>query len=217
MITFLFYLPFLLLFVVLAVYGERKISAFIQDRLGPMEVGYKGILQTVADLMKLLQKEDIVNRSADGLLFRLGPSVIFTMIFAGYAVVPLTSSVGGAGIETGVFFLLAIISLDVIGILLAGWGSNSKFSLFGAMRSAAQIISYEIPLGLSVLCVVMLRNPWISRKFPFSRAYLSMICQGMPAGKRIITFLGFSRMWISPKPEVSFHGISCACLCSLSY
>jgi NADH-quinone oxidoreductase subunit H len=156
MITFLFYLPFLLLFVVLAVYGERKISAFIQDRLGPMEVGYKGILQTVADLMKLLQKEDIVNRSADGLLFRLGPSVIFTMIFAGYAVVPLTSSVGGAGIETGVFFLLAIISLDVIGILLAGWGSNSKFSLFGAMRSAAQIISYEIPLGLSVLCVVML-------------------------------------------------------------
>jgi NADH-quinone oxidoreductase subunit H len=156
MVTFLFYLLFLMVFVILAVYGERKISAFIQDRLGPMEVGYKGIFQTIADLVKLLQKEDIINKSADRLLFKLGPTVIFTMIFAGYAVFPLTSSIHGAGIETGVFYLLAIISLDVIGILMAGWGANSKFSLFGAMRSAAQIVSYEIPLGLSVLCVVML-------------------------------------------------------------
>ncbi len=156
MITFLFYLPFLLIFAVFAIYGERKISAFIQDRLGPMETGYKGLLQTVADLIKLLQKEDIINNSADKLLFRLGPCIIFVVIFTGYAVVPLTSSITGSGIQTGVFFLLAIISLDVIGILMSGWGSNSKFSLFGAMRSAAQIVSYEVPLGLSVLCVVML-------------------------------------------------------------
>jgi NADH-quinone oxidoreductase subunit H len=156
MLTFIFYLLFLLVFVILAVYAERKVSAFIQDRLGPMEIGPKGIFQTIADLTKLLQKEDIVNSSADGVLFRMAPSIIFTVIFAGYAVFPLTSSIHGAGIETGVFFLLAIISLDVIGILMAGWGSNSKFSLLGSMRSAAQIVSYEVPLGLSVLCVVML-------------------------------------------------------------
>ncbi len=155
MITFLFYLPFLLLFAVIAIYAERKISAFIQDRLGPMETGYKGILQTIADLIKLLQKEDIINKSADQLLFRLGPSVIFIVIFTGYAVIPLTAGIAGSGIETGVYFLLAVVSLDVIGILMSGWGSNSKFSLFGAMRSAAQIVSYEVPLGLSVLCVVM--------------------------------------------------------------
>jgi NADH-quinone oxidoreductase subunit H len=140
---------------VAAIYGERKIAAFIQDRLGPMETGYKGILQTIADLVKLLQKEDIINRSADSLLFRLGPAVIFVVIFTGFAVIPLTASLNGAGIETGVYFLLAVISLDVIGILMSGWGSNSKFSLFGAMRSVAQIVSYEVPLGLSVLCVVM--------------------------------------------------------------
>ena len=156
MFTFIFYLVFLMVFVILAVYGERKVSAFIQDRIGPMEVGSKGIFQTIADLTKLLQKEDIVNSSADGILFRMAPTLIFTVIFAGYAVFPLTSSIHGAGIETGVFFLLAIISLDVIGILMAGWGSNSKFSLFGSMRSAAQIVSYEVPLGLSILCVVML-------------------------------------------------------------
>ena len=156
MITFLFYLPFLLLFVVIGVYGERKIAGFIQNRLGPMEVGPKGLLQTIADLLKMLQKENIVPIAADKFLFQIAPLVIFVSIFAGFAVLPLTSDVAGADLQTGVFFLLAIVSLDVIGILMAGWSSNNKFSLFGAMRSLAQIISYEIPLGLSVLCVVMI-------------------------------------------------------------
>ncbi len=156
MITFLFYLPFLLLFVVIGVYGERKISAFIQSRYGPMEVGPKGLLQTIADLLKMLQKENIVPGAADRFFFQTAPIIIFIAIFAGYAVLPLTLGVEGAGIRTGVFFLLAIVSLDVLGILMAGWSSNNKYSLFGAMRSMAQIISYEIPLGLSVLCVVMI-------------------------------------------------------------
>ncbi len=155
MITFLFYLPFLLLFAVAAIYGERKISAFIQDRLGPMETGYKGLLQTIADLIKLLQKEDIINESADRLFFRLGPAIIFIVIFTGFAVVPLSSGISGSGIDTGVYFLLAVISLDVIGIMMSGWGSNSKFSLLGAMRSVAQIVSYEVPMALAVLTVVM--------------------------------------------------------------
>ncbi len=156
MTTFLFFLPFLLVYTVFAVYAERKVSAFIQDRLGPMEAGYYGIAQTVADLLKLLQKEDIVPAAADRKLFLAAPIVIFTVVFAGFAVLPLTSGYAGSTAEVGVFYLLAIISLDVIGILMAGWGSNSKYALFGALRAVAQIISYEIPLGLSILCVVMI-------------------------------------------------------------
>ena len=156
MTTFLFFLPFLLLYTVFAVWGERKISAFIQDRTGPMEVGKYGLLQTVADLLKLIQKEDIVPAAADRKLFLAAPLIIFVSVFAGFAVLPLTSSFRGAATEVGVFYLLAIVSLDVIGILMAGWGSNSKYALYGAMRSVAQIISYEIPLTLSVLCVVMI-------------------------------------------------------------
>ena len=140
----------------LGVYGERKISAFIQSRYGPMEVGPIGLLQTIADLLKMLQKENIVPKAADRFLFQNAPIVIFLSIFGGYAVLPLTMGIEGAGIQSGIFFLLAIISLDVLGVLMAGWASNNKFSLFGAMRSMAQLISYEIPLGLSVLCVVMI-------------------------------------------------------------
>ena len=139
----------------MAIYAERKISAFIQDRLGPMEVGYYGFAQSIADLLKLIQKEDIVPSRADGVLFKLAPIVIFTTVFAGFSVVPLGPSWAGAGIDTGIFFLLAIVSLDVIGIVVAGWSSNNKYSMLGTMRSAAQIISYEVPLGLSVLCVCM--------------------------------------------------------------
>ncbi|WP_128546235.1 complex I subunit 1/NuoH family protein [Larkinella soli] len=143
-------------FVVVGVYLERKVSAFIQDRLGPMEVGKYGLLQLIADLLKLLQKEDIVPKAADRRLFLLAPMVIFAAIFAGFAVIPLTPDLQGSAAAVGVFYLMAIVSLDVIGILMAGWGSNNKYSLFGAMRSVAQIISYEIPLGLTILCAVMI-------------------------------------------------------------
>jgi NADH-quinone oxidoreductase subunit H len=153
--TLIFILPFLVLYAVLAIYAERKISAFIQDRLGPMEVGYYGIAQTIADLLKLLQKEDIVPAKAEKRLFRIAPLLIFVSVFAGFAVLPLAPAWNGAAIPTGIFFLLAIISLDVIGIIVAGWSSNNKYSMLGTMRSAAQIISYEIPMGLSVLCVCM--------------------------------------------------------------
>jgi NADH-quinone oxidoreductase subunit H len=113
-------------------------------------------LQLFADLIKLLQKEDIVPKAADKWLFLLAPVVIFTSVFAGFAVMPLAPELGGSGAAVGVFYLLTIVSVDVIGMLMAGWGSNNKYALFGAMRSVAQIISYEIPLGLTILCVVML-------------------------------------------------------------
>jgi NADH-quinone oxidoreductase subunit H len=154
--TIIFILPFILFYAVVAIYAERKISAFVQDRLGPMETGFYGIAQTVADLLKLIQKEDIVPSGADKILFKIAPIVIFTAVFAGFSVLPLSADWQGAAIHSGLFFLLAIISIDVVGILMAGWGSNNKYSVLGTMRSAAQVISYEVPLGLSVLCVCMI-------------------------------------------------------------
>ena len=156
MISFVFYLAFLLIFVIFAVYAERKTAAFIQNRLGPMEVGPKGILQTIADLLKMLQKEDIRANAVDLIPFLIAPLIVFVAVFTGFSVLPINADLSGSDISSGVFFLLAIVSLDVLGILMAGWASNNKYSLYGAMRSVAQIVSYEVPLGLSVLCVIII-------------------------------------------------------------
>ncbi|NQZ79265.1 MAG: NADH-quinone oxidoreductase subunit NuoH [Ekhidna sp.] len=155
MISFAFYLAFLLAFVVVAVYVERKAAAFIQNRLGPMEVGPKGLFQTVADLLKMLQKEDIKATAVDSIPFLIAPIIVFAAIFTGYSVLPLNASLNDSNVSTGVFFLLSVISLDVLGILMAGWASNNKYSLYGAMRAIAQIVSYEVPLGICVLCVIV--------------------------------------------------------------
>lgn len=156
MLAFVLFLGIILIYVILVVYAERKVSAFVQDRFGPREVGYKGLMQTIADLIKLIQKEEIVPAAADKRLFLLAPLVIFTSVFAGYAVLPLTPDVIGSGAKVGVLFLITIISLDVIGLIMAGWGSNNKYSLYGALRAVSQIISYEIPLTLSILAAVMI-------------------------------------------------------------
>lgn len=153
--TFIFILPLILVYMVIGVYAERKIAGFIQDRLGPMEVGPYGLLQMFADLLKLLQKEDIIASNADKILFRVAPIVIFVSILAGFSVLPLAPQWAGANVSSAVFLLLAIVSLDVLGIIIAGLSSNNKYSMLGTMRSAAQIISYEVPLGLSVLTVCM--------------------------------------------------------------
>jgi len=120
-----------------------------------METGIYGLGQTVADLLKLLQKEDIVPAQADRWIFKVAPFVIFASVFAGFSLLPLAPGWQGAAVHTGIFFLLAVITLDITGIVMAGWSSNNKYSLLGSMRSAAQIISYEIPLGLAVLVVCM--------------------------------------------------------------
>ncbi len=156
MLALFIFLVMVVSFVVVGVYLERKVSAFIQDRLGPMEVGKYGLLQLFADLLKLLQKEDIVPLAADRKLFLLAPAVIFASVFAGFAVMPLTPDLQGSAAAVGVFYLMAIVSVDVVGVLMAGWGSNNKYSLFGALRSVAQIVSYEVPLGLTILCAVMI-------------------------------------------------------------
>jgi NADH-quinone oxidoreductase subunit H len=157
----------------MAIYAERKVAAFIQDRMGPMEVGYYGLAQSIADLLKLIQKEDIVTDKADKLIFRIAPIVIFTTVFAGFAVIPLSAGWNGANISTGLFFLLAIVSLDVIGIVMAGWSSNNKYSMMGTMRAAAQLISYEVPLGLSVVCVCMVSQTLDLQQISYQQSTLT--------------------------------------------
>lgn len=156
LIVALFPLTFILLYVILAVYLERKISGHMQDRLGPMRVGYHGTLQLFADMLKLIQKEDIVAKENDKPLFNLAPIVVFTGSFAALAAIPLSSYLIGSEIDLGIFYIIAISGLGVIGILMAGWASNNKYSLLGSMRSVAQIISYEIPTLLIILSIVMI-------------------------------------------------------------
>ena len=148
-----------------AVYFERKVSAFMQDRLGPMEVGifgfkggkrfWGGIGQTLADAIKLLVKEDIIPNNADKFLMILAPFIIVTGALLTFIAVPFAESLVISDFNIGIFYIVAMSSVGVIGIILAGWSSNNKWSLYGAMRAAAQIVSYEIPIGLSLLLVVL--------------------------------------------------------------
>ncbi|MDQ7053354.1 MAG: NADH-quinone oxidoreductase subunit NuoH [candidate division KSB1 bacterium] len=146
------------------VYLERKISAHMQDRLGPMEVNTgipllknigHGWAQTLADAFKLLLKEDIVPNAADRRLHLIAPFILFCAVIAAFSVMPFGEKLVVSDMNIGVFFVLAITSFSVIGVILAGWASNNKWSLLGGMRSAAQIVSYEIPSGLVVLVIVM--------------------------------------------------------------
>jgi len=148
---FLFVVPFALF----AVLAERKVSAFMQDRIGPNRVGPKGLLQTVADIIKMMQKEDSIPSAADRKLFILAPYLVFIGSFAGFAALPFSSFYIGSSINLGVFYIIAVSSLSVVGILMGGWASNNKYSLYGAMRSVSQIVSYEIPALLSIIAVVM--------------------------------------------------------------
>jgi NADH-quinone oxidoreductase subunit H len=149
---FLFILPFALIAVLL----ERKVSAHMQDRLGPMRVGYHGILQTVADIIKLVQKEDIVAADTDKKFFNLSPLIVFAGSYAAFAAIPFSGAFIGSNIDLGIIYIIAVTGLVVAGILMAGWSSNNKYSLLGAMRAAAQIISYEIPTLLVVVTVIMI-------------------------------------------------------------
>lgn len=139
------------------IWAERKISGRIQDRLGPTRVGGKfGWLQGIADGIKLLSKEDLMPGVADRLLFRLAPYLSLTASFCALLALPFATGWVAQQMNHAVFFLLAVLGLEVFGVILAGYASGSKWSLFGGMREAAQVVSYEVPLGLCVLIPVMI-------------------------------------------------------------
>ena len=135
---------------------ERKVAAFMQLRLGPNRVGPKGMFQTVADTVKLVVKEGLTPDGADKFLFNLAPFVVMISAMLILAPIAFAKGIQIWDVNIGVLYISAISSITVIGLLMAGWSSNNKYSLMGAMRSGAQIVSYELSAGLSVLCIVVL-------------------------------------------------------------
>lgn len=134
---------------------ERKFAGWMQARLGPMHVGWKGSLQTVADALKLLLKEDIIPRDADRPLFFVAPYLVMIPTLLTFMMLPFSLAWVGYDYNLGALFALSISTVAAMGILAAGWGSNNKYSLLGGVRAVAQLLSYEIPMILTVLCVVM--------------------------------------------------------------
>ncbi len=144
--------------VLVTVWLERKISAAAQQRIGPEYAGALGILQPMADGLKLLVKEDIIPAKADSLLFTLGPVLVLVPVILSWLIVPFGQNLLISNVGIGIFLWISLSSIQPIGLLMSGYASNNKYSLLGGLRAAAQSISYEIPLALSVLAVVMMSN-----------------------------------------------------------
>ncbi len=140
---------------IILIYMERKICGFFQCRLGPNRVGIYGVLQVFCDVFKMLTKEIFQPKDADKILYNLAPYLVLLSSFLTFACLPINKGMEVLDFNVGVFFMLSVSSIGVVGILLAGWSSNNKFSLIGAMRSGAQIISYELSVGLSILTMVV--------------------------------------------------------------
>lgn len=149
-------LAFISLSVLFMVWWERKVSGHMQSRFGPMRTGWHGWLQTIIDAIKLILKEDTTPESADKIGFLIAPIIVFVSAFMAYICIPFGKGLIVKDLNIGILYILAITTFTVIGLLTAGWCSNNKFSVLGGFRSAAQIISYEVPLTLSILGVVIL-------------------------------------------------------------
>lgn len=148
-------LVFVLINLLMLIWLERKVAGHIQSRLGPIRVGPIGLFQSAADALKLLLKEDIIPAAADKWVFIVAPFVAFIPVLVLFIVVPFGRGVIASNLSLGLLFILAVGTLPVIGILMAGWGSNNKYSLLGGIRAAAQAISYEVPMVLALATVVL--------------------------------------------------------------
>jgi NADH-quinone oxidoreductase subunit H len=147
---------FVLVAPIMVIYAELKIMAHMQHRLGPMYAGrFHGVGQPIADGIKLIQKEDVIPRAADSWVFTLAPAVVLVPYIALFVVLPFSNTLFAENLDVGIFYVLAISTISVIGVLMAGWASANKFSLIGALRAAAQLISYELPMILAAVAVVM--------------------------------------------------------------
>lgn len=162
----------------LLIYAERKICAFFQCRLGPTRVGPLGLLQSVADMIKILLKELIRIDRADKFLFRIAAFLVIIASVCTFGAIPFAKGLQAIDFNIGVFYLLAISSLGVVGILLAGWSSNNKYTMIGAMRSGAQLISYELSCGLSLLTIVVLSGTMQLSEIVTQQADLWFIFKG---------------------------------------
>src|SRR5438093_12387657 len=163
----------------LQIYLERKIQSIIQDGLGPYQVGPFGLLQTFADAIKLIAKEDVRARLTDTYFFLAAPALVFCPMLASWVVLPFASDIVGADLNIGLLYLTTLGSMGVLGIVIAGWASNNKYALMGGMRSAAQLIFYEVPgilsLVTAVLVVGTLSMVKITEAQPGPRVYVLVI------------------------------------------
>ncbi len=146
---------FISVWAMFAIWLERKVSADFQARFGPDRVGPFGLLQSLADALKLAFKEDLVPKESDRFLFLIAPAIAFCGAFAAFCAIPFSPALQAVDVNLGVFFVVAVTAIGVIGVLMAGWSSNNKWSLYGAMREAAQLVSYEIPSGLALMIPVL--------------------------------------------------------------
>jgi len=198
-------LLFLLFMAAYMVWAERKFLARLQIRYGPNRAGTFGLLQPIADIVKMLAKEDTIPDGADGLIFRIAPAIVATSAFLMFAVVPFGEDLTLFGqkvplvvtdLNIGLLFVFAMSSLGVYGVALGGWASNSKFGLLGGIRGAAQMISYELALGLSLIPVVMLAHSFsivdivqAQERYPFivvqPLAFIIFVISAMAESKRI--------------------------------
>lgn len=184
------YLIFFAVLGLFLVYLERKVCAFIQNRLGPMRVGPWGLLQTIADFIKLLMKELIYIKSADQFLFNVAPFIVITASFLAIGAIPFDKVLQVLDFDIGIFYVAAVSSLGVLGVLLAGWASNNKYSLIGAMRSGAQIVSYELSVGLSLMTIIVLAGTMQFSEIVAGQADLWFIFKGhIPAMIAFVIFL----------------------------
>ena len=172
------------------IYAERKICAFFQCRIGPNRTGKWGLLQSIADMIKILLKELIRITRADHFLFRLASFIVIIGSICTFAALPFANGLHILDFNIGIFFILAISSIGVVGILIAGWSSNSKYTMIGAMRSGAQLISYEISAGLSLLTIVIIAGTMQISEIVAMQADSWFIFKGhVPATIAFLTYL----------------------------